>query len=115
MSARRVATALGVLAAGLAQASPPPATLPSAVHLACEPVYLPARSVLARSVDIAYDQKKVRSVLIDGVPVYTFSVRGTTIFTALDNERIEIDLALPGWASDFRGQAQGTGHCVVAR
>jgi len=111
MSARRVATALGVLAAGLAQASPPPATLPSAVHLACEPVYLPARSVWARSVDIAYDQKKVRSVLIDGVPVYTLSVRGTTIFTALDNERIQIDVAGLSWRSDFRGVASSQGRC----
>ncbi|MFN3738621.1 hypothetical protein [Hydrogenophaga sp.] len=109
MSPRRLAAALGLLAAGLAQATP--AASSSAVHLACEPVYLPARSVWARTVDIAYDQKKVRSVLIDGVPVYTFSVRGTTILTALDNERIQIDVAALSWRSDFRGVASSEGRC----
>jgi hypothetical protein len=109
MNSRRLAAALGLLAAGLAQATP--AASSSAVHLACEPVYLPARSVWARTVDIAYDQKKVRSVLIDGVPVYTFSVRGTTILTALDNERIQIDVAALSWRSDFRGVASSEGRC----
>jgi hypothetical protein len=109
MSPRRLAAALGLLAAGLAQATP--AASSSAVHLACEPVYLPARSVWARTVDIAYDQKKVRSVLIDGVPVYTFSVRGTTILTALDNERIQVDVAALSWRSDFRGVASSEGRC----
>ena len=109
MTLRCVAAALGLLAAGLASAAPPAS--PSVVHLACEPVYLPARSVWARTVDIAYDQKKVRSVLIDGVPVHTFAVRGTTILTALDNERIQIDVAALSWRSDFRGVASSEGRC----
>ena len=110
MNLRRLPAALGLLAAGLAQAAAPAASA-SAVHLACEPVYLPARGVWARTVDIAYDQKKVRSVLIDGVPVYTFAVRGTTILTALDNERIQIDVAALSWRSDFRGLASSEGRC----
>ena len=110
MNSRRLAAALGLLVAGLAQAAAPAASA-SAVHLACEPVYLPARGVWARTVDIAYDQKKVRSVLIDGVPVYSFAVRGTTILTALDNERIQIDVATLSWRSDFRGLASSEGRC----
>jgi hypothetical protein len=31
--------------------------------------------------------------------------------TAVDNERIQIDLVVRQWQSDFRGQATGQGRC----
>lgn len=81
------------------------------VDLECEAVYLPARSTWVRQVEIDYDQRKVTAVRIDGVTAYSFSVAGTTILTAVDNERIQIDAAAQSWQSDFRGQAQSQGHC----
>ena len=60
---------------------------------------------------VGYDQRRVRSVHIDGVPVYTFAVRETVILTALDNERIQIDTASQTWTSDFRGLATAQGRC----
>lgn len=85
------------------------------VVFVCEAVYLPARSVWVRTVGIDYDQKRVLSVTIDGVPVYSFNVRDTLILTALDNERIQIDTASQGWSSDFRGMATSQGRCERAR
>jgi len=85
------------------------------VVLVCEAVYLPARSVWVRTVGIEYDQKRVLSVEIDGVPVYSFNVRETLILTALDNERIQIDTATQNWTSDFRGLATSQGRCERAR
>jgi hypothetical protein len=85
------------------------------VVLVCEAVYLPARSVWVRTVSIEYDQKRVLSVAIDGVPVYSFNVRDTLILTALDNERIQIDTATQSWTSDFRGMASSQGRCERAR
>ena len=84
---------------------------PSTVTWVCEAVYLPARSTWARTVTIAYDRQRVRSVAIDGVPVYTFAIYETVILTALDNERIQIDTASRTWTSDFRGQATAQGRC----
>jgi hypothetical protein len=81
------------------------------VTLACEAVYMPARSNWTRTVDITYDQKRVRSVQIDGVAVYTFAIAGTLILTSLDNERIRIDTATQTWSSDFRGLATAEGRC----
>jgi len=81
------------------------------VVLVCEAVYLPARTTWTRTVSIGYDKKRVNTVLIDGVPVYTFTVSGTTILTAIDNERIQIDTASQTWTSDFRGQATAQGRC----
>ena len=107
-----------------AQAAPPPAEttpapLPATadkpgtdrVLLVCEAAYLPARAVWKRTVEIGYDEKRVRSVAIDGVPVYSFSVRGTVILTSMDNERIQVDTATQTWTSDFRGLATSQGHC----
>ncbi len=89
-----------------------PAQAPAAeATLVCEAVYLPARTAWTRVVRIDHDDRRVHSVQIDGVPVYTFAVRGTVIFTALDNERIRIDTAAQTWTSDFRGQATGQGRC----
>ena len=81
------------------------------VTLVCEAAYQPARTTWTRTVRIGYDKKRVRSVLIDGVPVYTFSVQDTVILTAVDNERIQIDTATQTWTSDFRGQATAQGRC----
>jgi hypothetical protein len=103
---------VGWCAVPLVAASPP--TSSSGVRitrLQCEAVYLPARTTWTRRVDIGFDQQRVRSVHIDGVPVYTFSIRGTMILTALDNERIQIDTASQTWTSDFRGLATAQGRC----
>jgi hypothetical protein len=81
------------------------------VDLECEAVYLPARSTWVRQVEIDYDRRKVTAVRIDGVTAYSFSVHGTVILTAVDNERIQIDAAAQSWQSDFRGLAQSQGHC----
>ena len=81
------------------------------VTLTCEAVYLPARTTWTRTVSIGYDRKRVNTVQIDGVPVSTFTISGTTILTAIDNERIQIDTAAQTWTSDFRGQATGAGRC----
>ena len=83
----------------------------SEVTLVCEAVYLPARTTWTRTVSIGYDKKRVRSVQIDGVPVYTFAIQETVILTAVDNERIQIDTAAQTWSSDFRGQATAQGRC----
>ncbi|MGE0349118.1 hypothetical protein [Hydrogenophaga sp.] len=106
------ALALGLL--GIAQAGSVGAQAPAGagdVTLVCEAVYLPARATWTRTVRIGYDQQRVRSVRIDDVPVYTFSIRETVILTAIDNERIQIDTAAQTWTSDFRGQATAMGRC----
>lgn len=82
------------------------------VSLSCEAVYLPARTTWTRLVTIGYDQQRVRTVQIDGVPVYTFNVRDTVILTSTDNERIQIDTAAQTWTSDFRGAATSQGRCL---
>lgn len=84
---------------------------PQTVTLQCEAVYQPARSTWTRVVDIDMDERRILAVRIDGVPVYTFAVRDTWILTALDNERIQIDVAAAQWRSDFRGLAQSQGRC----
>lgn len=84
------------------------------VTLVCEAVYLPARSSWVRTVVIGYDQKRVRSVSIDGVVVYAFAIQGAVILTAVDNERIRIDTAAQSWTSDFRGLATAQGRCERA-
>jgi len=106
-----VALALGFSAAVHGQTAPQTGQ----VVLVCEAAYLPARTVWTRTVAIAYDQKRVRSVVIDGVPVYTFAVRDTVILTSLDNERIQIDTAAQTWTSDFRGLASAHGRCERGR
>lgn len=84
---------------------------PKTVHWRCEAVYQPARAVWVRTLRIGFDDRRVRSVSVDGVPVHTFTVAGTTILTSLDNERIQFDPAHALWTSDFRGQAQAQGAC----
>lgn len=95
----------------LAAAAGPVFAAQQRVTLVCEAVYLPARSPWTRTVDIAYDNQRVRTVQIDGVAVYTFAIAGTLILTSQDNERIRIDTAAQTWNSDFRGLATAEGRC----
>ncbi len=82
------------------------------VSLTCNPFYLPARSIWPRKVAIEVDADGVRSVEIDGVAVYTFNVNGTVILTAVDGERIQIDIDALTWNSDLRGLVTGRGGCT---
>ncbi len=100
-----------------AEASPPAASevLPvkglKSVWLVCEAVYLPTRATWRRMVTIRYDAQRVSEVAIDGLPVHAFDIVGTTIYTSLDNERMQIDTARQMWDSDFRGAATSHGRC----
>lgn len=105
---------LGALPVGAAEpAKKAPATPPTAdtVTLVCEAVYLPTGANWARTVSVAYDQQRIREVVIDGQVVYSFSIQGTLILTSQDNERIQIDVAAQTWRSDFRGLATAQGRC----
>lgn len=82
------------------------------VSLKCTPFYLPARSIWQRTVDIEIDADGVRTVQIDGVAVYTFNINGTEILTAVDGERIQIDMEALTWSSDLRGIIKGRGNCT---
>ncbi len=81
------------------------------VRYRCEAVYLPARSTWVRQVDLLHDGQALRAVWIDGAPVHRFAVNGTTLRTALDNERIVFDTARLAWQSDLRGVASAQGRC----
>lgn len=99
---------------GAAEPVKPGATVPPAtgtVTLVCEAVYMPSRATWARTVTVAYDQRRIRQVAIDGQVAYSFAVQDTLILTALDNERIQIDVAAQRWSSDFRGLATAQGRC----
>jgi hypothetical protein len=85
------------------------------VRMLCEAVYLPARTVWAREVELEHNGQALTAVRIDGVAVYAFSVDGTQVLTSLDNERIQIDTAGQTWHSDFRGLAQSQGRCERTR
>ena len=89
--------------------SAPPST--STVTLVCEAVYLPARTAWTRTVTVAYDERRIRQVTIDGQAVYSFAIREAIIVTSQDNERIQIDTAALTWSSDFRGLATAQGRC----
>lgn len=80
----------------------------------CDVAYTPTRSNWSRQVQLSYDTQRLRTVEIDGVRVYTFSVAETLILTSLDNERIRIDVGARTWSSDFRGLAEGQGRCEPA-
>ena len=90
-----------------------PAAQPPAgeARLLCDAVYMPTRAVWQREVAIEYDDARIKTVRIDGLKVYTFEVNDTWIFTALDNERIQINAATLTWTSDFRGLASAQGRC----
>ncbi|MDP1688152.1 hypothetical protein [Hydrogenophaga sp.] len=106
-----MAAALSSAASAQNKPAAKPAAKTSEVTLVCEAVYMPARTTWTRTVSIGYDKKRVRSVQIDGVPVYTFAIQEMVILTAVDNERIQIDTAAQTWSSDFRGQATAMGRC----
>ncbi|MGB4115557.1 MAG: hypothetical protein WBK51_03310 [Polaromonas sp.] len=92
-----------------AQNSPNPQT--GTVIWTCQAFYLPARSIWQRTVAIDYDTEGVRTVAIDGVPVYSFSVIDTSVLTAIDGERIQFDATAQTWTSDLRGLVSSQGRC----
>jgi hypothetical protein len=86
---------------------------PSEVVLNCAVAYMPQRSTWVREVRIDWDRKAIRRLRIDGVEPYGFSLLPNGVMTAVDNERIQIDLSTRQWHSDFRGHATGQGRCEV--
>ena len=100
-----IATLLLPLAGPAAQ---PPA---DEARLLCDAVYMPTRAVWQRDVAIEYDDARIKTVRIDGLKVYTFEVNVPWIFTALDNQWIQIKAATETWTSDFRGLASAQGRC----
>ena len=89
----------------------PAAAAPSKVVLSCAVAYLPQRSTWVREVRIDWDKKAIRSLQIDGLQPHGFSLIPQGVMTAVDNERIQIDLVTRQWQSDFRGHATGQGRC----
>jgi hypothetical protein len=79
--------------------------------LSCAVAYMPQRQTWVRDVQIDWDSHVLRSVRIDGLSPHSFSVHSQRLSTAMDNERIQIDLAQAKWISDFRGLASGQGRC----
>ena len=101
--------------AGAFAAEPAPLNGVGAVRTAtwtCQAFYLPARGMWPRSVELQYDGAVVRSVLIDGIAAYTFTINGSTVMTAIDGERIQFDVAALTWTSDLRGLVSSSGRCV---
>ena len=84
---------------------------PSSVVMSCAVAYLPQRSTWVREVRIDWDKKAIRSLRIDGLERHGFSLIPQGVITAVDNERIQIDLVTRQWQSDFRGHATGQGRC----
>ncbi len=84
---------------------------PQTVTLSCAVAYMPTRSTWVREVQIDWDRKTIRGVRIDGLTPYGFSIHLHGLSTAIDNERIQIDLRQTQWSSDFRGLASGQGRC----
>jgi hypothetical protein len=91
----------------------PAVAAPSSVVLSCAVAYMPQRSTWVREVRIDWDKKAIRSLHIDGVQPHGFSPIPQGVMTAVDNERIQIDLVTRQWQSDFRGHASGQGRCEV--
>ena len=84
-------------------------------HFRCEVAYLPTRSTWEREVAIEVLQDNPVRVVIDGVQAHSFAVDGAQLLTAIDNERIVLDLDALSWQSDFRGLASGQGRCSVLK
>ncbi len=80
-------------------------------RLQCAVAYLPARSTWVRTLELTRQAQQVQSLKIDGVVPYAFVMDGARLITAIDNERIQIDLAHQLWQSDYRGHASGQGRC----
>lgn len=100
--------AIGV-ANALAQSLPIAQT--GTVIWTCHAFYLPARSIWKRTVAVDYDAEGVRSVAIDGVLVYSFSVIDNSVLTAIDGERVQFDVKKQTWTSDLRGVVSSQGRC----
>lgn len=60
---------------------------------------------------IDYNAEGIRTVAIDGVPVYSFSVIESSVLTAIDGERIQFDAMAQTWTSDLRGVVSSQGRC----
>ena len=106
--------ALALAGAGPLRAAPPDAPSLPALHnlrLSCAVAYLPARSTWLREVELAWQGDTLLALRIDGLAPHSFSVQGNTVATAVDNERIQIDVRALQWTSDFRGLASGQGRC----
>jgi hypothetical protein len=106
---------LAVCAASTAQTPPPKAQSANQATWVCSAFYQPARSIWKRNVQVSYDGQRVSTVQIDGTPVYSFSISGTEILTAVDGERIQLDFANQTWTSDLRGLATAQGRCEPSR
>ena len=102
---RRVAAWLGVClvacGGGTAWAAKRQAPPIQVTRLHCELVYMPQRHAWDREVTLHHSRNRLQAVEVDGVPVHT----------ALDNERIQIDLDAGRWQSDLRGLVEGQGAC----
>lgn len=106
---------MAIISAGLGVAmSWPAVAAPSSVVLSCAVAYLPQRSTWVREVRIDWDKKAIRNLRIDGLEPHGFSLTPQGVMTAVDNERIQIDLVARQWQSDFRGHATGQGRCETA-
>lgn len=84
------------------------------LRLRCAVFYTPERAIWQREVELTHDARRVLTVRIDGQTPYSFSSDGQNVYTALDNERIRIDIAQGWWQSDFRGLAAGEGRCSTS-
>ena len=102
-----------VLAAGEPAAPPAARSAVVQTRLVCHVAYQPTGASWDRQVTLGHSGKRLQAVSIDGVAVYSFGLQDKVVMTALDNERIQIDLARPGWVSDFRGVASGLGWCEL--
>ena len=89
----------------------PAVAAPSSVVLSCAVAYLPQRSTWVREQRIDWDKKAIRGLRIDRLEPHGFSLIPQGVMTAVDNERIQIDLVARQWQSDFRGHATGQGRC----
>lgn len=109
LKALTLAVLLGV---GVAQAQ----TAPAMLSLVCQVFYLPARSMWVRQVQLDLRNEVVQALHIDGLKPYSFTAYPEgLVLTAIDNERIAIDLKQASWSSDFRDYASGQGQCEVVR
>lgn len=96
---------LALACSGFAQAAS------ETVSLTCAVFYVPARSTWVRQVQIEWDDKAVVALRVDGLTTHSFATEANGLLTAIDNERIQIDLHQALWTSDFRGLASGQGRC----
>ena len=98
------------LACGQLQAAP------LTVSLVCQVFYQPARSIWVRKVQLDMLDDRVQALQVDGLKPYSFTAYPEgLVLTAIDNERIAIDLKQASWSSDFRDHASGQGQCEVVR